>query len=139
MSEADLLPPFVDAVFSGDGEETDLLGSRCPHCGAHQFPGTALCPADLTETEPANLGRTGRLYSYTVVRAKPPFGLPAPYAIGYVDLDGCGLRVFALLDAERSDALKMDMPLRLISGPLGVDLAGQPCRRPYFTPADTVS
>lgn len=139
MSEIDLLPPFVENIFTGDGEETDLIGSHCPDCGAYQFPGTALCPHDLAETVPTNLGRAGTLYSYTVVRTKAPFGMPAPYAIGYVDLDGCGLRVFALLDAKRSDALKIEMPLRLMSGPLGVDLAGQPCRRPYFTPDDTVS
>ena len=75
------------------------------------------------------------LYSYTIVRMKPPFGLPAPYAVGYVDLPADGLRIFALLDPT-IDAYRIGMPLALTSGPLGVDLAGAPCARPFFTPAE---
>ncbi|MGD9713876.1 MAG: Zn-ribbon domain-containing OB-fold protein [Thermomicrobiales bacterium] len=136
MSEADLLPAFVEGIFSGDKSDTDLIGSRCTTCGRYQFPHADICPEDLSKTTRVSIGRTGTLYSYTVVRTKPPFGLPAPYALGYVDLDDVGLRVLMLLDAARIDDMRIGIPLRLTSDRMGVGLDGQICRRPFFTPAD---
>ena len=139
MSDGAGLPPFADGVFTGAGAETRLLGSRCPTGGRTLFPRAPLCPDDGLATEPIELPARATLYSFTVVRMKPPFGLPAPYAVGYVDLVGVDLRLFMLLDPAAIDALRIGMPLTLSSGPLGVDLHGAPCTRPYFTPAEDAS
>ncbi len=136
MSEAQTLPPFAENIFAAHGNGAELLGSRCPQCGRAFFPHTDICPDDGAETEATGLGGDAALYSYTVVRTKPPFGLPAPYAVGYADMAAHGLRIFMLLDPERIDDLAIGMKLRLTSGEMGVDLEGQPCIRPYFTPAD---
>ena len=40
-----------------------------------------------------------------------------------------------LLDPAHTEDFRIGMPLDLRSGPLGVDLDGEPCIRPYFTPA----
>ncbi|MEA3538321.1 MAG: OB-fold domain-containing protein [Pseudomonadota bacterium] len=131
----DTLPPFAEGIFTGDGALTKLVGSRCTLCGARHFPARTHCPDDMTETETVSLGSSGTLYSATVIRTKPPFGLPAPYAVGYVDLDAHPLRIFMLLDPAHTEDFRIGMPLDLRSGLLGVGLGGEPCIRPYFTPA----
>ncbi|WBX85356.1 Zn-ribbon domain-containing OB-fold protein [Sphingosinicella microcystinivorans] len=131
----DNLPPFAEGIFRSDGALTELVGSRCPTCGARHFPARAHCPDDMAETETVSLGASGTLYSATVVRTKPPFGLPAPYAVGYVDLDDHPLRIFMLLDPAHAEDFRIGMALDLRSGALGVGLDGEPCIRPYFTPA----
>jgi uncharacterized OB-fold protein len=80
------------------------------------------------------VGRKGTIYSFTVIRTKAPFGLPTPYAVGYVDLDETGLRVFSLLDPERIDQLEIGLRVALKTGPLGDNGKGEPRVRPYFTP-----
>jgi len=134
MRQADL-PPFAPGIFrvAGDGGLPVLLGSRCPACDRHFFPACSLCPYCLGETAEVELGSRGRIYSHTVVRTKPPLGLPAPYAVGYVDLEGCGLRVFALLDPAQTERLRIGLPVRLAVAPLGYDGHGNACLRPYFT------
>ncbi|MBM5812566.1 MAG: DNA-binding protein [Gammaproteobacteria bacterium] len=127
------LPPFVPGVFQAGASGPVLLGSRCGSCQQHFFPACELCPDCLSATSTAELGAHGRIYSHTVVRTKPPLGLPAPYAVGYVDLDDCGLRVFALLDPALVGRLQIGLPVRLAVAPLGTDQHGQPCLRPYFT------
>ena len=131
----DNLPPFAEGVFSSDGAHPELIGSRCPLCGAQHFPARAHCPDDMAETETVSLGGSGTLYSAPVIRTKPPFGLPAPYAVGYVDLDAHPLRIFMLLDPQHTEEFRIGMPLALKSGALGAGLDGEPCIRPYFTPA----
>lgn len=126
------LPPFAPGIFTGQGEATRLIGSRCPGCGAVDFPARAEC-GDGGVPSLVELSPRGTLYSYTVVRTKPPFGLPAPYALGYVDLADGGPRVLMPLDPAAIGGFAIGMALRLSSGPLGTDLAGQPCTRPFFT------
>lgn len=133
MSIAARLPPFADGIFTGEGQTTRLLGSQCAS-GRVLFPRVALCPDEGDATTPIELPMRATLHSFTVVRMKPPFGLPAPYAVGYVDLEGTDLRLFMLLDPLAIDALRIGMLLTLSSGPFGVDLDGTPCARPYFTP-----
>lgn len=129
------LPPFAPGIFREGSDRTPpvLLGSRCTACQRFYFPRTGLCPSCLGETHGAELGSRGRIYSHTVVRTKPPLGLPAPYAVGYVDLEDCGLRIFALLDPQQAGRLRIGMPVRLAVGPLGHDGHGKACLRPYFT------
>lgn len=135
MADVDaILPPFADGIFAVSNGKTELLGSQCPKCGSRFFPAVSHCPEDAEPTVQTSLGSEASLYSYTVVRAKPPFGLPTPYAVGYVDLPETMLRVFMLLDPAHTDEFRIGMPLHLSSGELGVDLNGAPCRRPYFTP-----
>ena len=130
------LPPFAPGVYTGEGAATRLIGSRCPASGRTCFPRLDRCPDDGAPAEDIALSADGILYSATVVRMKPPFGLPAPYAVGYVDLPENGLRLFALLDPARIGDYRIGMTLVLTSGPLGTDLDGRPCRRPFFTPVE---
>lgn len=131
------LPPVAPGIFRLDetGLEPVLLGGACGPCGQRFFPRPPVCPTCLGEVRESELGSCGTLYSYTVVRVKPPFGLPQPYAVAYVDLADCGLRVFSLLDADTIDRFTIGQALKLAVGVLGNDGDGGPCLRPYFTQA----
>lgn len=132
------LAPFAPGIFRGSGEGARLIGSRRGAETRPHFPALERC-GDDSEWEEVELPAKGTLYSYTVVRVKPPVGLPTPYAVGYVDLDGIGLCIFALLDPSAVDDYRIGMRVRLTSGPLGVDLDGVACERPYFRPVDDAS
>lgn len=131
------IPPVAPGVFTfPPGEESlpRLLGGFCPTCERHYFPRSKYCPACLGALAEADLGSTGTVYSFTVVRTRAPLGLPQPYGIGYVDLDGTGLRIFCLLDPNCIERLQAGLPVRLAVGPLGHDGRGAPRLRPFFTP-----
>lgn len=139
MDHGDAGPlPFSEGIFSVDGEDgrARLIGSHCSHCRRHFFPRRHYCPSCLQPPETTTLPRRGSVYSYTVVRIRPPMGLPQPYSVGYVDLKEAGLRVFMLLDAARVDTLRIGLPVELRVGPLGSDEEGRPVLRPYFTPLE---
>lgn len=131
----DTLKPMMEGVFD-PGPPPKLLGGNCPECRRKYFPRPLVCPRCLEPVSNAELSSIGVLYSYTVVRVKPPFGLPQPYAVGYVDLEGDGLRVFGLLDPYKIDLLALGQSLALKVAPIGVDASGETCLRYYFTPHD---
>jgi uncharacterized OB-fold protein len=124
------LPPYDEAP-------PILWGGYCRDCKQHYFPLPKYCPRCLEHTDKAAVGSTGTIYSYTVVRIKPPLGLPSPYSVVYVDLAASGLRVFGLFDPEGIDQLRIGLDVALSVGPLGHDGHGQRCWRPYFTPRKT--
>jgi len=121
------LPPY-------DQSPPKLVGGYCPACARHLFPRPKYCPSCLGALEERLLDSRGTVYSFTVVRTKPPLGLPQPYGIGYVDLEETGLRVFCLMDPGALNELRVGLPVRLAVAALGIDSRGAPCLRPYFTP-----
>lgn len=134
------MPPVAPGIFSmprGDDSLPQLLGGLCPACQRHLFPRPRYCPVCLGPLEEVSLGATGTIYSFTVVRTKPPLGLPRPYSIGYVDLDRAGLRIFCLLDANSIDQFRVGLAVELAVGPIGHDARGTLCLRPFFKPRKT--
>ncbi|UCF93555.1 MAG: OB-fold domain-containing protein [Desulfobacterales bacterium] len=122
-------PPYTESP-------PKLLGGYCRKCRQHYFPRPRHCRRCLDPVEGASLGSEGKLYSFTVIRTRPPLGLPQPYGVGYVDLEECGLRIFGLLDPGAVDRLRIGLPVRLAVAPLGHDARGERCLRPYFTPME---
>jgi uncharacterized OB-fold protein len=116
-----------------NGTGPKLVGGYCKKCRRYFFPKPKFCRKCFSDVEEINLDSVGTLYSFTVVRTKPPFGLPEPYAVGYVDLDQCGLRIFALLDPLQVEDLAIGRSLKLMVGQIGQNIDGQDCLRPYFT------
>ena len=127
-----LLPPFRPGTYTVTEAGTRLIGSQCSGCGRFVFPSWSTCATCETPTQAVFLAPSGSLYSYTVVRIKPPFDLPAPYAVGYVHLPENNLRVFGLLDPHSIAQYQIGLPMRITCGTLGSDLEGRPCIRPYF-------
>ena len=133
------IKPIAEGIFSMPSPAQPsprLIGGFCATCDRKYFPRSGYCPTCLGEVEEISLDSKGTLYCFTVVRTKPPFGLPQPYGIGYVDLTESGLRIFCLLDPASIDQLRIGLRVKLAVGPLGHDGHGAPRLRPYFT-ADT--
>ncbi|MDO9598938.1 MAG: OB-fold domain-containing protein [Azoarcus sp.] len=128
----ELVPGLVERVDASG--RYGLVGSLCPDCGASAFPRAGCCPQCQGTPQRRVVGTAGSLYTYTVVRTRAPFGLPEPYAVGYVDLDESGLRVFGLIDPAAVDALAVGQRMEVGLDRLGVDGGGRPCLRPVFRP-----
>jgi uncharacterized OB-fold protein len=126
------IKPILDGIFE-TGSSPSLLGGYCPACERKFFPAPAVCPQCLMPVESVQLSREGKIYSFTIIRIKPPFGLPQPYAVGYVDLEGDNLRIIGLLDPEKIDRLSVGKPVTVSVAPMGVDRCGEPCLRYFFT------
>lgn len=85
----------------------------------------------------AHLSRRGSLYSYTIQRYRPPppFACEpwAPYALGLVHLPE-GVRVMGMLTGVALDAIRIDMPVELVSEALYQDAQGQSVLTYKFAP-----
>lgn len=131
------MPPIIQGIFTlppYDQTPPRLIGGLCPACNWRCFPRQRYCRFCLGKMEEIILDSEGTIYSFTVIRTKPPFGLPNPYSVGYVDLAESGLRIFCLLDPGAINQLRVGLPVRLVVEPLGHDGHGAPRSRPYFTP-----
>ena len=134
----DKVPPILQRAFTlppYESETPKLLGGYCAKCKVYSFPRSKYCKVCLNPETECVLGWQGTIYSYTVVRVKPPFGLPQPYSVGYVDLADPKLRIFALLDPKGISKLRIGLRVHLKVEPLGHDGKGNPRLRPFFTPA----
>lgn len=85
-----------------------LLGGRCLSCGRVHFPRRPICPdCQAPELEPAPLATDGTVYTFTIVRARPPgYAGVAPYAYGIVELPD-GLRITTTLTADSLEELQI--------------------------------
>jgi uncharacterized OB-fold protein len=133
------LPQFAPGIVKIRNKKNRpaLLGGQCPTCGKRYYPRPHMCPECLKDIDECEIGSGGVIYSFTVVRTKPPLGLPEPYGVAYVDLDESALRVFGLLDPQALDQFTIGKRVRLEVGKIGLNLQGEPCLRPYFTPDTT--
>ena len=137
LEEMAYIPPAVPGIFTlppYDKMPPMLLGGFCQICDKYYFPRPKYCRVCLGKVGETALNPEGTIYSFTVIRNKPPFGLPAPYSVGYIDLSNYGLRIFGLLDPTTIDQLCVGSTVKLAVKPLGDDGHGSPRLRPYFTP-----
>lgn len=98
------------------GENPYLIGSRCRVCSYICFPEKKVCVQcrrdDTMETK--NLGRYGRLDTFTVMRVGTP-EFPAPYIIGYVMTDEGALVFTQITGCEANDdALEIGEKMELV-------------------------
>ena len=111
--------PLRDGMLSGPldaPEQLRLVGSRCRNCNEVSLGTNALCPncgGDSLDQIP--LAERGTLWSFTVVRHRPPGNYGGkdpfePFGLGLIELPE-GLRVLAPIDADIA-ALKIGMPLK---------------------------
>lgn len=83
------------------GDTPSLLGSSCEECGHTSFPPRPRCARCWsTEVRGVDLPKDGVVYTYTTVHASPHEWLQPPYRLGFIDLEGDGVRVLAHLDGE---------------------------------------
>jgi uncharacterized protein len=93
-----------------------LSGCRCSSCGETSLGGKSICPNCGRDTvSEIPLGDEGTLWTFTVIRFKPPGDYRGPdpfvpYGLGLVEL-GDGLRVFAPIRCD-IDQLKIGIRLK---------------------------
>jgi uncharacterized OB-fold protein len=113
--------PVAEGLFTDDGGEPRLIGSRCGSCGAVAFPRQASCPRCTSlDVHEHLLQRRGTLWSWTIqcfAPKSPPYAVDdpngfRPYGVGYVELVG-EVRVEARLTEDDPDRLRIGMPMQL--------------------------
>ena len=99
-------------------EKVALMGSRCRNCGEVYFGKAIACQNCRSEDlEDTALGHEGTLYTYTIIRNKPPGDYKGsdpfePFAVGLVELPE-GIRILAPLAGCSFDGIKIGMKLQL--------------------------
>jgi len=120
--------PAVEGWFT-TGDEPRLLGSRCTSCGTVSFPaasgfcGNPACRG--RELVPAELSRTGKVWSYTDAQYQPPppYIPPTdehePFALAAVELADEQIVVLGQVAHGYSvDDLSVGAPVELVVEPL---------------------
>ena len=110
--------PVKDGLWTS-GEKPQLVGSQCNQCGEVFFPtreGVLCSNCQSGNFQEVKLGRSGKIYSYTVVMQRPPVYYKAaevPYAIGFVELPE-GIRVETLFTGCKPEDLKVGMEVEML-------------------------
>jgi uncharacterized OB-fold protein len=114
----------IEGWFTMDADEPRLLGTRCTTCGTVFFPAEQhFCRnpnCTGTELEEHELGRTGRVWSWTDNRYQPPEPYVSPdpfepYGIAAVELPDDGLVVMGqLARSTDTDALSVGTEVELV-------------------------
>lgn len=122
MPDSELIPPVREDLFVDDGSAPSLVVGRCRSCSAATFPRAALCDVcQSDDVESWLIGGRGHLYTFTVVRARPPaYNGPVPYAIGLIELPE-KLRVAALILAHDYEQLQVGDEMDLFVTELGTE------------------
>lgn len=110
--------PVGEALFtvpSSPSEKPHLLGSKCRSCGESFFPARLCCRRCSSEDmEEIALSQTGRLYSFTTIKVKPPHFIgEVPYIVGVVELPE-GERIRTLLTDCDQASLEIGMDMELV-------------------------
>jgi len=104
--------PFREGLFEKVSGEWTLVGGRCRQCGQIFFPNREWClNCSSRDLERANLGRKGKLYSFTIVHM-PSEHFEPPYAVGWIELPE-GMRIFSQIRRWREHPLKIGMDMEL--------------------------
>lgn len=142
MAENSKRIPIRDDFYSGplaQPEKVSLAGCICQSCGEVFFGKRTACEncqsEDLKDTL---LGKRGRLWSYTVIRHRPPSPYVGPdpfvpFGVGWVELPE-GVRVLSPLKDCDVDKLKVGMELELVIEPLYTDEEGSQVITHRFRP-----
>jgi len=99
-----------------DGSAPYLAGSKCRNCGEVYVGDREVCGKCFSrgKMDAVKLGQTGKLYNFTVVHRNFP-GVPVPFISAIVDVDGGGTLKGNLLGVEpKPEAIKFDMPVKIV-------------------------
>ena len=112
-SESGDLLPIVPSLTRDANGEPGLQGVKCGSCGQVFLGERKVCAScgARDQMQPVTLGKTGKLYNYTIVHRSFP-GVKTPFVSAIVDLDGGGVVKGNLVAAEED--LAFDMPVKMV-------------------------
>ena len=125
--------PFVEYLELGD--DPHLVANECKSCGARFFDRRNACAScSGTGFKKARVATQGTLRSFTIVSFAAP-GIPVPFVSAVVDCDGTSVRANLVNVEPDPEHVKLGMPVRLTTFPIGADKQGTEAINFGFEPA----
>jgi uncharacterized OB-fold protein len=113
-------PEFAEfAEFWRGTRRHELLVEQCQECGLPRWPPRPVCRRCLSSAARwTAVPPLGHLFTWTVVMRQTTSGLPPPYAVGLVQIDGLQdaptLRFLGRLVEVEPERLSIDMPVEAV-------------------------
>jgi len=96
-------------------ENKRLYANRCNSCAFTWSPPRGGCPKCHGDLEWVALNGEGTIVSYTIVYvATSEFDHEAPYAVGYIKLDGCNTSMYQRIISDDLTKLKVGMRVKAV-------------------------
>ena len=125
--------PFVDYLVLGD--DPHLVANECTQCGARFFDRRNACAScSNTEFKQARVATQGEVRAFTIVAFAAP-GIPVPFVSAIVDCDGTSVRTNIVNVEASPEHVKLGMPVKLTTVPVGTDGEGVEAVNFGFEPA----
>lgn len=83
----------------------NLWGTKCRSCGMIHFPPRDICPkCQSTKVDKEQLGKDGKIVTYTVIRVAPEgFEKEVPYIMAIIEMKGGSRLTAQIVDAKPED------------------------------------
>jgi len=125
--------PFVDYLVLGD--DPHLEANQCSGCGARFFDRRNACgKCSGTEFKKVRIATQGEVRTFTIVAFAAP-GIDVPFVSAIVDCDGTSVRTNIVNIEASPDHVKLGMPVKLTTFPIGKDGSGVEAINFGFEPA----
>ena len=125
--------PFVNYLVLGD--DPHLVANECTACGARFFDRRNACAGcSGTEFKSADIPTQGTVRSFTIVAFAAP-GIDVPFVSAIVDCGGTSVRTNLVNVEASADHVKLGMPVKLTTFPIGKDDEGVEAINFGFEPA----
>ncbi len=125
--------PFVDYLVLGD--QPHLIAKECTACGARFFDRRNACAGcSGTDFKEARIATQGELRAFTIVAFAAP-GIPVPFVSAIIDCDGTSVRANLVNVEADPEHVKLGMPVKLTTFPIGTDDDGVEAINFGFEPA----
>ena len=126
--------PIVDYLVLGD--EPHLVAHECTSCGARFFDRRNACAScGGTGFRSVPVATAGEVRAFTIVSLAAP-GIPVPFVAAVVDCDGTSVRANLVNVEPDADHVRVGMPVRLTTFPIGTDDDGTEAIGFGFEPID---
>ncbi len=125
--------PFVNYLVLGD--QPHLIANECVSCGARFFDRRNACAGcSGTDFKEARIATQGELRAFTIVAFAAP-GIPVPFVSAIIDCDGTSVRANLVNIEADAEHVKLGMPVKLTTFPIGKDDEGVEAINFGFEPA----
>lgn len=125
--------PFVNYLVLGD--DPHLVANECTNCSARFFDRRNACAAcSATDFQSVDIPTQGVVRTFTIVSFAAP-GIEVPFVSAIVDCGGTSVRTNIVNIEASADHVKLGMPVKLTTFPIGKDEEGVEAINFGFEPA----
>jgi uncharacterized OB-fold protein len=125
--------PFVNYLVLGD--DPHLVANECKSCGARFFDRRNACAGcSGTEFQSVDIPTQGEVRAFAIVAFAAP-GIEVPFVSAIVDCGGTSVRANIVNVEASPEHVKLGMPVKLTTFPIGKDEEGVEAINFGFEPA----